>query len=60
MIEFYEARRDTRWDVYPQVEPLQLVSVERFTGFAIVRHQPSGRKAIEGMIPVRLLGALFS
>jgi len=25
-VKFYEARRDTRWDVYPQAEPVEVVA----------------------------------
>jgi len=34
---FYLARRDNRWDVYPQDDPPVLVHVERRGGFAVIR-----------------------
>jgi hypothetical protein len=59
MIEFYEARRDTRWDVYPQAEPVQSVAVEWAGKIATIRHLPHGNEARTGQILVRLVGALF-
>lgn len=60
MIEFFEARRDTRWDVYPQAEPVQSVTVEWSGKCATIRHLPHGNEARTGMILVRKVGGLFS
>ncbi len=59
-IEFYEAKRNTQYDVYPQAEPLQHVTVEWSGKFATIRHLPHGNEARTGMILVRRVGGLFT